>query len=692
MWPATGTAATSDPLDAAIRHDLSFASAQLDAAARSISQTRYPISTASSGSWSTTGASTWTSGFFPGALWEAYELTGDPTWSSRATSWQAGVESQKNNTSTHDVGFMISSSFGNGYRLTGTDAYRQVVLAAATSLATRYSPNVGAIKSWNGGSTDFKVIIDNMMNLEILLWASKHGGQSAWYDMAVSHAVTSMTHHVRPDGSTFQLVNFDPATGLVRSKSTVQGYSNSSTWSRGQAWAIHGFTMTYRETGDQRFLDTARATADYYVTNMPPDGVPYWDFNAPGIPNEPRDTSAAAIAASGLIQLGQLESDASRSARYLGAARTILSSLSSGAYLAEGTTNKAILLHGTYNKPGGKYDTGLIWGDYYFLQALSRYRSVVGRVVDRATGLPIVGATVGFDAGSVRSRRTGDYTLAGIGAGSTAITAAAPGYASASSAVVAPHSGSVTLDIALDPTGMPTPTPTPSPTVPPPTPTPTPSPTSPPSPPSTIAFRSASSASNAGATTLVIGPPAGVAAGDVLVAGIGARGTPMIGAPAGWTLVRQEANGSTLRQALFVHVASFSEPASYTFTFSSAQSAAASIVAYSGVDPVSPIDASGGQVNGASSSLSAPSITTGVATDELVGFFATASLATVSPPAGMAERTDRTVPSTNNYKITVESADQALTTSGPTGARVATATTATASVAALVALRPASPK
>jgi unsaturated chondroitin disaccharide hydrolase len=400
-----------------------------------------------------------------------YELTGDPIWMTRATDWQTGLEGRKNDTSTHDVGFVIFSSFGNGYRLTGIDAYRQVVLTAAGSLATRYNAKVGCIKSWNGGSSDFKVIVDNMMNLEILFWASKHGGSAAWYDMAVSHALRTMTDHVRADGSTYQVVNYDPKTGAVKAKSTNQGASTESTWSRGQAWAIHGFTMAFRETGDQRFLDTARRTADYFIGHLPADLVPYWDFEAPGIPNEPRDSSAAAIAAAGLLELGWLETDPSRSATDISAARGILASLSSPAYLSEGTGNQAILLHGTQNKPDGKYDRGLIYGDYYLLQALLRSPAVIGRVTDRATGLPISGASVTAGPATTRSRVVGDYSLVGLGSGARTITVSAAGYVPATAGVGVPDAGSARLDVALDRAIGPTPTPTATPTT---TPTATP--------------------------------------------------------------------------------------------------------------------------------------------------------------------------------------------------------------------------
>lgn len=369
-----GAALAEDSFDTAVRNDFSFAATQLKNTTEAIATTSYPITTDSGGVWSNTNASSWTSGFFPGSLWFKYQETANSTWKTKALNWQAGIESQKINTSTHDLGFMVFNSFGNGYRLTGDDAYRQVVLQTASSLATRYSSVVGCFKSWNGAATDFRVIIDNMMNLELMFWAAKHGGQADWYDMAVNHALKTSQQHVRSDGSTYHEVNYNPSTGTVNTKRTYQGYSDSSTWARGQAWAIYGFTMAYRETGDMRFLTTARKVADYYLSRLPSDKVPYWDFDAPNIPNEPRDSSAAAIAASGLFELSFRETDATRKLNYFNAAKSMLNSLSSLIYLAQGTTNRAILLHGTYSKPGGNYDTGTIWGDYYFLEALLRYR------------------------------------------------------------------------------------------------------------------------------------------------------------------------------------------------------------------------------------------------------------------------------------------------------------------------------
>ncbi len=353
-----------------IEYDLQYAVQQYDSVAKTLSKTAYPVRTGSSGTWTTSSASSWTSGFFPGSLWYLYEYTKDPIWATRAQQWQAGIESQKNDTSTHDLGFMIFDSFGNGYKQTSTDSYKQVVLTAANSLSQRYSPIVGATRSWN--SSNFTVIIDNMMNIEMLYWAAKNGGNTQYTQMATSHALKTAQNHVRADGSTFHVVDYNPNTGAVISQYTHQGYSDSSTWSRGQAWAIYGFTMAYRETGDTRFLETARKTANYYLAHIPNDIIPSWDFQAPGA--QPKDSSAASIAASGLLELAKLDPDTNRKTIYRDAAKVTLLELSGPGYLTKGTNNKALLLHGTQNKPSGNYDTGLVFGDYYFIEALLRYK------------------------------------------------------------------------------------------------------------------------------------------------------------------------------------------------------------------------------------------------------------------------------------------------------------------------------
>lgn len=457
-----GRAQAQDPFDATLQHDFEFAARQLNATLAAVAVNRYPSTTKPDGSWNTTDAGSWTSGFFPGSLWLMYQRTGAAAWQTAAAQRQSAIEGEKNDTSTHDVGFKIFTSFGNGARLTNDAAYRQVVLTGAGSLAKRYSATVGSIRS--SGSIDdmnnFQVIIDNMMNLEILFWAARNGGAHELYDMAVSHALTARANQVRADGSTYQVVTYDPRSGAVKSKGTNQGYSSESTWSRGQAWALYGFTMAYRETGDARFLETARQTADYFINHLPADKVPYWDFELPSTAGQPRDSSAAAIAASGLLELSRLDPDSANQQRDLDSAKSILTALSSPAYLAEGTGYRSILLHGTRNNRSSdtdSHDTGLSYGDYYFLEALLRVPSqpiptgtVTGRVIDRAANTPIAGATIGSSRGTATTDANGSYTISAIAAGSQAISASAAGYAPATQTVAVPANGSVAANFALD--------------------------------------------------------------------------------------------------------------------------------------------------------------------------------------------------------------------------------------------------
>jgi unsaturated chondroitin disaccharide hydrolase len=381
MVASLPASAQADPLDALVANDLQYAGQQLQAAVNVTPVARYPYETPSpSGPWTTSDAAWWTSGFFPGSLWLMYQATGDPKWRTEAAARQAGLASQAGNTSTHDVGFMLFTTYGNAYRLTGDPSYRDVVLQAANSLATRYNPTVGATRSWNNDagnpSSYFKVIIDNMMNLDLLFWGAQNGGDAAWTNMAVTHALTTQRTHVRADGSTFQLVIFNAGTGAVISSGTVQGYRNDSTWARGQAWALHGFTQAYAYTSDARMLTTARSAADYFVGHLPADGVPYYDFQAPAT-DRPRDSSAAAIAASGLLWLARIEPDGCRAQTYLDAAKRTLTSLSAPPYLSQGTAGAAsILLHATAQHQQGDVDNGLVYADYYFLEALLRYRDI----------------------------------------------------------------------------------------------------------------------------------------------------------------------------------------------------------------------------------------------------------------------------------------------------------------------------
>jgi uncharacterized protein YyaL (SSP411 family) len=219
----------------------------------------------------------------------------------------------------------------------------------------------------------FPVIIDNMMNLELLFWAgTQPGGDPRWVDIATRHAETSMKAHVRADGSTAHVALFDPQSGAFLGRDTWQGYADTSAWARGQAWAIYGFTTAYRETKRPEFLATAERTADWFIDHLPADAVPYWDFRAPDVPNTERDASAGAIACSALFALADLAGGA-KGATYRRTAERMLGSLAT-SYLTEGTGNAAILAHSVGAKPlGSEIDVGIVYADYYFLEALVRY-------------------------------------------------------------------------------------------------------------------------------------------------------------------------------------------------------------------------------------------------------------------------------------------------------------------------------
>jgi unsaturated chondroitin disaccharide hydrolase len=367
---------------------LNFAAERLSTTASGLATNHYPEYTISYASWYTTNASVWTSGFFPGSLWRMYEVTNQSSFLNWAQNWTDELKSQASVCTIHDIGFIIFTSFGNGYRLTGNTDYRNTILQAAQKMSALYSPTVGCIQlGW--GNWHFPAAIDTMMNIELLFWASKNGGQASWYNMARSHAYKTRQDFVRQDGSTYHIVDYDPSTGAVISKSTLQGYSTESTWSRGQAWAIYGFTMSYRYTNDPNLLETACKTADYFIGHVPADYVPFWDFNAPGIPNTARDSSAAAIAASGLLELSTLVNDSESKVKYYYAACHILESLCAkhveGGYLAQNADNNplsaGILMEGCQNHPdsyshGTVYNESLVFGDYYFIEALQRYKAI----------------------------------------------------------------------------------------------------------------------------------------------------------------------------------------------------------------------------------------------------------------------------------------------------------------------------
>ncbi len=317
----------------------------------------------------------WTSGFFPGELWYMYEYTRDIEWKNQAETFTASLEKEKNNKGTHDLGFIIYNSFGNGLRLTGNDSYSAIILDAAYSLASRYKPNAGIIRSWDHNRDKWQcpVIIDNMMNLELLFWAFKESKDSTFYHIAVNHADNTLKNHFRPDYSTYHVVDYDTITGDVINRHTHQGYAHESTWSRGQAWALYGYTVMYRETGDRDYLIQADRIANYIFThpNLPDDLIPYWDFNAPEIPNEPRDVSAATVTASALYELSLYSKE--NKEQYNAWANSILKNLTESYRANPGADSGFLLLHSTGSKAANsEVDVPLVYADYFFLEALIR--------------------------------------------------------------------------------------------------------------------------------------------------------------------------------------------------------------------------------------------------------------------------------------------------------------------------------
>lgn len=325
----------------------------------------------------------WTSGFFPGSMWYLYELTGDNKWKELGKKYTEALDTIKYLTSHHDVGFMIGCSFGNALRLSGDEAYKDVIVQAARSLSTRFRPAAGIIQSWNvsGGwqaerGWECPVIIDNMMNLSLLFDATKYSGDSTFYRIAISHADKTIEHHFRPDYSTWHVIDYSLTDGAVRNKHTAQGYSHESTWARGQAWAIYGYTVCFRETRDRKYLNQAEKAFEFVVNhpNFPKDGVPYWDFNAPGIPDELRDASAAAIMASALYELSTFE----KAEYYKGWADKIMQSLGSSTFRSNpGENGNFILKHSVGSIPHqSEIDVPLNYADYYFLEALTRKKNL----------------------------------------------------------------------------------------------------------------------------------------------------------------------------------------------------------------------------------------------------------------------------------------------------------------------------
>lgn len=321
------------------------------------------------------GIEDWTSGFFPGSLWYTYEMTGDEALKARAIQYTNMLNPIRNLKNTHDVGFMINCSYGNALRLAPNDTIKAVIVETADNLYSRFNPEIGCIRSWDFGEWNFPVIIDNMMNLDLLFTASKLSGDSKYYDAAVKHAQTTMKNHFRPDYTSYHIVSYNN-DGTVEKKQTHQGKNDESAWSRGQSWGVYGYTACYRETKDTAFLQEAIHIADMIMQRVKTDDcIPYWDFDAPAGETTPRDASAAAVTASAMLELSTLVPDGKK---YFDYAETILKNLSSDKYLAvKGSNQGFVLMHSTGSLPhGSEIDVPLNYADYYYLEALKRYREL----------------------------------------------------------------------------------------------------------------------------------------------------------------------------------------------------------------------------------------------------------------------------------------------------------------------------
>lgn len=343
----------------------------------------FPRSNYPDGNLQTCRAEWWASGFFPGSLWQLYSHTKNPELKTQAQKWTASLENQKTNTTTHDIGFMIFCSFGTGYRLTQDESYRDTLISAAHTLSARFRAKAGCIQSW-GDINDplHPVIIDNMMNLELLFWAAKVTGNKSFFSICTSHADQTIKNHYRKDYSAFHVVEYRARNGQVAAKRTAQGFSDSSTWARGQAWGLYGFAIAYRESRLERYLQHAIHIADFLLDheNMPKDAIPYWDFDYPEPAHTYRDASAAAIMASGLLELSTFVPHPKKQ-QYIDFSEKIINTLGQAPYRSKmGKNNHFLLKHSVGSLPHKKeVDAPLAYADYYYIEALLKYKKIILR-------------------------------------------------------------------------------------------------------------------------------------------------------------------------------------------------------------------------------------------------------------------------------------------------------------------------
>jgi unsaturated chondroitin disaccharide hydrolase len=331
------------------------------------------------GTLETSDSGWWCSGFYPGTLFALYSKTHDPMLLTAANQVLGSLANEQYNTGTHDLGFMMYCSFGSALKVDPKPEYKQILINSAKSLSSRFDPKVGCIRSWNSKNKEFIVIIDNMMNLELLFWATRETGDSSYYKIAVTHANTTMQNHFRPDFSSYHVVNYDSETGAVQKKHTAQGYADESAWARGQVWGLYGYTAMYRETGNKKYLDQANHIAEFILNhpNLPQDKIPYWDFNASDIPKALRDASAGSILSSALLELCRYSNE-SLGKKYFHTAETILRNLSRAPYQSKPGTNAGFLLqHSVGHMPQKtEVDQPLTYADYYYVEAMRRYEAI----------------------------------------------------------------------------------------------------------------------------------------------------------------------------------------------------------------------------------------------------------------------------------------------------------------------------
>lgn len=367
-------------MNALVRNTADISLKTLLRSAESVSDSTCFPSFGKEGHWKTKSSENWVSGFYGGCLWQAFAFSGDPQFERLARKWTDGIEREKYNRETHDLGFRFMCTFGNGFRMSSDTAFadycRAVRDTAALTLSQRFHPESGVLSSdWDKEPIEGTIpcVIDIMMNLEILFEAALSTGDSRFYEIAVSHADATWRDFVREDGGTYHVVRYDVSDGSVRDRGQLQGDTKESTWSRGHAWLVYGMVVAYRYTKDERYLEYAEKAADYFISHLNEDGVAAWDFQSDD--SQP-DASASAVVASALYEMLNYIPKGEQRRHYAAEADRMLAALCSPAYFI-GADTDCLLDHSVqYYHFGYNVDKPAIFADYYFLEALNRYKSI----------------------------------------------------------------------------------------------------------------------------------------------------------------------------------------------------------------------------------------------------------------------------------------------------------------------------